>query len=125
VRGGAKLGAPAPPSVHAMLSRARAGAKMPKAFIQVLAGPRAGVRMALDKDRFIIGRAKASSDIAVPDVNLSRQHTMVEFMNDGFYVVDMGSTNGTEMAGKRISRHKLQSGDTFEVAGNRFRYEEE
>jgi pSer/pThr/pTyr-binding forkhead associated (FHA) protein len=90
----------------------------------VLSGPSAGARVRIDKNRFVIGRGKSTSDLAVADHSLSRQHIAIEFLLDGYYLVDMGSTTGTEVNGRRISRHRLANNDVFSVAGNRFRYEE-
>src|SRR4030042_446219 len=55
-----------------------------------------GQRFVVNKDRFIIGRGKQSSDLTIKDPNVSRQHAMVEFLNGQYYMVDMGSTNGIE-----------------------------
>ena len=63
-----------------------------------------GERLAVNKDRFIIGRGKQSSDLTIKDPNVSRQHAMVEFLNGQYYMVDMGSTNGVEYNGQRIAR---------------------
>ena len=50
----------------------------------------AGERLAVNKDRFIIGRGKQSSDLTIKDPNVSRQHAMIEFQNgDNLYLVGM------------------------------------
>ena len=40
-----------------------------------------GERVAITKDRFVIGRGKQSSDLTLKDPNVSRQHAMIEFQN--------------------------------------------
>ena len=70
----------------------------------------AGERMSVNKDRFIIGRGKQSSDLTIKDPNVSRQHAMIEFLNGQYYMVDMGSTNGVEYNGQRIARRPIGEG---------------
>lgn len=75
----------------------------------------AGEQLAVTKDRFIIGRGKQSSDLTIKDPNVSRQHAMVEFLNGQYYMVDMGSTNGVEWNGQRISRRPIAEGDVYRI----------
>lgn len=60
-----------------------------------------------------IGRSAGNNDIVVNDVNVSRNHLQIIQDDNGNYsVVDMGSTNGTYVNGKRISGEvRLQPGD--------------
>jgi pSer/pThr/pTyr-binding forkhead associated (FHA) protein len=75
----------------------------------------AGERLAVNKDRFIIGRGKQSSDLTIKDPNVSRQHAMIEFLNGQYYMVDMGSTNGVEFNGQRIQRRPISEGDVYRI----------
>jgi neural Wiskott-Aldrich syndrome protein len=75
----------------------------------------AGERLAVNKDRFIIGRGKQSSDLTIKDPNVSRQHAMIEFLNGQYYMVDMGSTNGVEYNGQRIQRRPISEGDVYRI----------
>lgn len=123
VRAGGKL-SEAPPSTRALLDRALAGVKMPRAYVRVLGGPRAGARLALTRERFVIGRIQ-SADLAIPDANVSRQHSMIELVGGRFWLVDMGSTNGPVHRGQRVTRLELSDGVEFEIGGSLIRYEEE
>lgn len=76
----------------------------------------------VNKDRFIIGRGKQSSDLTIKDPNVSRQHAMVEFVNGQYYMVDMGSTNGIEYNGQRIARKAVQDGDAFRICDHEIRF---
>ena len=67
------------------------------------------------KDRFVIGRGKANSDLTIRDPNVSRQHAVVEFSGGTYYIVDMGSTNGIEFRGQRVQRKAIQNGDVFRI----------
>ena len=82
----------------------------------------AGQRYVVNKDRFIIGRGKQSSDLTIKDPNVSRQHAMVEFLNGQYYMVDMGSTNGVEYNGQRIARKQIAEGDTFRICDHEIRF---
>lgn len=74
-----------------------------------------GERFPINKDRFVIGRGKQSSDLTLKDPNVSRQHAMVEFQNGVYFMVDMGSTNGVEYNGQRIARKQIAEGDVFRI----------
>jgi pSer/pThr/pTyr-binding forkhead associated (FHA) protein len=82
----------------------------------------AGERFVVNKDRFIIGRGKQSSDLTIKDPNVSRQHAMVEFLGGQYYMVDMGSTNGVEYNGQRIARKAIAEGDAFRICDHEVRF---
>jgi pSer/pThr/pTyr-binding forkhead associated (FHA) protein len=123
-RGGGKL-SEAPPSSRVLLDRARQGQAVPRAFLRVVTGPRAGVRLALTKERFVIGRAKTSTDLTLPDADVSRNHSVIELAGGAFWLVDLGSTNGPLVKGKRVARHQLKDGDEFQIGESLIRYEVE
>jgi hypothetical protein len=79
-------------------------------------------RLPVTKDRFIIGRGRQSSDLTIKDPNVSRQHAMIEFLNGQYYMVDMGSTNGVEYNGQRISRHPIAEGDVYRICDHEVRF---
>ena len=74
-----------------------------------------GEKFPVDKDRFVIGRGRQSSDLTLKDPNGSRQHAMVEQQNGVYFMVDMGSTNGVEYNGQRVARKPISEGDTFRI----------
>ena len=76
----------------------------------------------VNKDRFIIGRGKQTSDLTIKDPNVSRQHAMIEFSNGQFYILDMGSTNGVEYNGQRVQRRAIGDGDIFKVCDHELRF---
>ena len=66
-----------------------------------------------------IGRSK-KSDIRVNDVNASRRHACIKQVGENYQVIDLGSSNGTMVNGKRISQptwlqpdDKIVIGDTL------------
>lgn len=82
----------------------------------------AGEKVAIDKDQFIIGRGKQSSDLTIRDPNISRQHAMVERANGQYFMVDLGSTNGVEQHGQRVARKAIVEGDVFYICNHEIRF---
>ncbi len=63
---------------------------------------------------FVIGRSR-ECDLKVSDGNASRRHAEIVQEGATYFVVDLGSTNGTELNGRRVSREKLADGDRITV----------
>jgi hypothetical protein len=60
--------------------------------------------------RFVIGRSKVAG-LAIKDPNISRQHAVIEEHEGRFFLVDLGSTNGTWVSGERVARRAIADGD--------------
>jgi len=73
-----------------------------------------GQTMRVDKRRVLLGRSR-ECDIQVDDANVSRRHAELRQEGSTYWIVDLDSTNGIEVNGKRVKRAKLESGDTFTV----------
>ena len=69
-----------------------------------------GTKHELDSGRAVIGRSK-DCDIQLADPNVSRKHAEVRQEGAAYWVVDLGSTNGMEVNGRRQKRAKLRQGD--------------
>lgn len=83
------------------------------AFLQATEGPLTGQKFVVpDRDRVIVGRYEIY-DLVVPDPSISRKHFAVEKKADGYYVVDLGSLNGTQLNGHRVSTAKLEEDDSI------------
>jgi neural Wiskott-Aldrich syndrome protein len=74
-----------------------------------------GQSFLVNKDKFIIGRGKQTSDLTIKDPNVSRQHAMIEFDGNQFCIVDLGSTNGIEYLGQRVQRKIVVDGDVIRI----------
>jgi FhaA, N-terminal domain/FHA domain len=66
--------------------------------------------------RVVIGRSR-ECDVRVDDGNVSRRHVeVVQESPTAWVVVDLGSTNGTEVNGRRVSkRTRLDDGDRIKI----------
>ncbi len=60
----------------------------------------------------VLGRSR-ECDVRVADLNVSRKHAEVREDGDGHVLVDLGSTNGTLLNGRRVERERLEDGDTI------------
>ena len=71
-------------------------------------------RTRLTKRVSTMGRSR-DCDIVVADPNASRLHAEVRHIGLDYFLVDMGSTNGTEVNGQLVKRHALADGDTIVI----------
>jgi hypothetical protein len=69
-----------------------------------------GTKHELDDGRATIGRSK-DCDIQLSDPNVSRKHAEVRQEGAAYWAIDLGSTNGMEVNGRRQKRAKLRQGD--------------
>lgn len=68
--------------------------------LAILAGPDAGSVFRIEKPRITIGRTNA--DLTLNDTEASRQHAAIEVRDLTYWLVDLGSTNGTLYEGSKI-----------------------
>ena len=68
-------------------------------------------------------RRSSECDITLEDANVSRRHAEVRRIGDGYSLVDLGSTNGTEVNGQRIQETALMNGDVISVGTTRITFE--
>ena len=79
----------------------------------VLKGQRFEVRSPLAH----IGRG-AHNDVVLPDESVSDAHAKLQKREAGWYVVDMGSTNGTYVGGRRVeAEYKLEGSPDLRFGG--------
>jgi Protein of unknown function (DUF3662)/FHA domain len=83
-----------------------------------------GQRQEVTQPRAVIGRSK-DADIQVADPNVSRRHAEVRQEGATFWLVDLDSTNGIEVRGKRVRRLKLEDGTRFTIGSTEVTFSQE
>ncbi len=88
--------------------------------IEILRGFYEGLEVPLDRDWLVLGRGRGS-DLVLAEPTLSRAHAAVGYDRDGFFVQDLGSTNGSLVNGQRLTRAVLADGDEVQIGKLRIR----
>jgi FHA domain-containing protein len=83
-----------------------------------------GQRRSVDKKQIVLGRSR-ECDIQLADPNVSRRHAELRQEGSSYWIVDLDSTNGLEVNGRRVKRAKLDDGDTFTVGSTDVRFSRE
>ncbi len=77
--------------------------------------------IALDKERITIGR-RPGNDIHIDNLAVSGEHAAITIIGKDAFLEDLGSTNGTLVNGKLITKHILQNGDVIELGKYQLKY---
>ena len=81
-------------------------------------------RTVVSGDPFVIGRSR-ECDLVLDDPNVSRRHVELRREDGGWAVVDLGSTNGIKLNGKRSRGGRLNPGDEITLGLSRLTFEQE
>lgn len=84
-------------------------------------GPGMGTRYPLSDCPVVLGRG-ADCDIRINDHSVSRRHARIQPGADGYYAVDLQSTNGTFVNDIQSSICKLKDGDYLRVGNCIYRF---
>ncbi len=89
-------------------------------ILKVIEGAKAGSKVAVKKDRFLIGRSP-KCHLSAGSTAISRQHSVIMRHDGKVTVRDLGSRNGTLVNGKKITEEvELSSGDELAVGPLKF-----
>jgi adenylate cyclase len=71
----------------------------------------------------LIGRS-SNCQIVLPDTSISRRHTLIQQQNeDEYWLVDLGSSNGTRLNGRRLSQPcRLKARDAIRIHTHEFHF---
>ena len=84
----------------------------------------AGKRYELTKTPAVLGRSK-DCDIPVADPNVSRRHAEIRREDGDYTLVDLESTNGIEVNGRRVKQLKLEDGTKFTLGSTEITFSQE
>src|SRR3954469_15323342 len=84
-------------------------------------GPGMGTRYALTDTPMVLGRGN-DCDIRINDHSVSRRHARIQPGADGYYAVDLQSTNGTFVNDVPVSICKMKDGDYLRVGNCIYRF---
>lgn len=85
--------------------------------LAILSGPAQGTIIRANGPRLTIGRTEG--DVVLDDAEASRSHAAIEIYGDRALLRDLGSTNGTFAAGRRIDTLELAPQAEFQIGTSR------
>jgi pSer/pThr/pTyr-binding forkhead associated (FHA) protein len=94
----------------------------PGGSVRVQRGFYEGLEVPVDRDWMVIGRGR-SADLVIAEPTISRAHAAIGWDGEGFFMQDLGSTNGTRVNGKRQARARLADGDELALGRLRLRFQ--
>ncbi len=95
-----------------------------KAALVVLRGPSAGEIWTLDSERIDVGRTDDNA-LYLDDITVSRKHAVIEKVNSGWQLTDLGSLNGCYVNRVLIeSPVAIKTGDEIQIGKFRFSFYE-
>src|SRR5262249_13057253 len=108
---------PEPEPVAAAAAAAAGPEPEPEPALPPAVGRAGAAEYPVERGRLVIGRSR-ECDIRLADPNVSRKHAEIRREGSNFYVLDLDSTNGTEVNGRRARRARLEDGDTILVGSS-------
>ena len=109
--------APAPaPDARAPIDRTQVVGTVPTSGLSLVlrSGSAAGTRVAVNGTRLTAGRA-STCNLVVDDTTVSREHAAFVRRGETWWVVDLGSTNGTKVNGTRAAEQPVNPGDRIQL----------
>ncbi len=109
--------APAPaPDARAPIDRTQVVGTVPTSGLSLVlrTGSGAGTRIAVNGTRLTAGRS-SNCNLVVDDTTVSREHAAFVRRGETWWVVDLGSTNGTTVNGTRAAEQPVQPGDRIQL----------
>jgi pSer/pThr/pTyr-binding forkhead associated (FHA) protein/uncharacterized protein involved in exopolysaccharide biosynthesis len=91
------------------------------AYVILFTGDNPGRIYPIRSNDTLIGRAD-TAEVSIVDGSVSLHHARIMCRNQGFEIVDLDSTNGIFVSGKRVSRSPLRNGDRVSVGSIDFMF---
>jgi len=71
-------------------------------------------------ERFLIGRGR-HCDLVLDSAKVSREHAVIRREADGWWIEDLGSSNGTWLGRARVERRRIADGDEYSICAEKLR----
>ena len=91
-----------------------------------LVNVKGGQRVALNRSEFTIGKERRKVDFVIDNSSVSRTHAKIRIRAGEFFVLDLGSTNGTYVNGSKLTPNqetKLNNGDKIKISDEEFEFQ--
>src|SRR4051812_32819114 len=105
-------------ATHTLVVENRTTLKVRKCRLIVTAGPDQNREVVSDKERIRIGAHSSNDLVLAEDRTASRHHFEVQYTERGYLLVDLNSTNGTFLDGRRIERAYLSPGSQMRAGSS-------
>ena len=109
-------------ATHTLAIENRTTLKVRKCRLVVSGGPDLGKEVNTDKERIRIGGHGTNDLVLTEDRTVSRHHSEVQYTERGYLLVDLNSTNGTWLDGRRIERAYLSQGSVVRAGQSEIRF---
>ena len=93
-----------------------------RAHLALLTGEKAGTHYLIKDDRMTVIGRDGECLIRLEDPDASRRHAAIQPFGREFYIMDMGSTNGTLINGVREEKRILRHGDKITIGLQEFQF---
>lgn len=100
-----------------MIVETRTTLRVRRVRLTAVAGPDQGRELVTERERIRLG-SHPTCDLVLNDRTVSRCHAEIQFTDKGYLLVDLESTNGTYLEGRRIERAYLAPGAALKVGGS-------
>jgi len=108
-------------SPDAVRVRDMSGLKVDSAHLIVSSGGKLLAEVSLNRPRMILGRDPVC-DISLDSTYLSRFQNLFMQTDNGWMIIDLNSTNGCFVNGRRVREHRLRDGDAISVGHHLLRF---
>jgi type II secretory pathway predicted ATPase ExeA len=107
-----------PSAVH---QSRREALRIEAATLAVSSGGRKIAEVTLNRPRMVLGR-DASCDISLDSNYVSRYQNLFMATEEGWMLIDLNSTNGCFVNGRKVLEHKLRDGDLITLGQHHIRF---
>lgn len=96
-------------ATHTLVVENKTTLRLRKCRLSINAGPDSGKELVSDKERIRVGAHTTNDLVLTEDRTASRHHFEIQYTERGYLLVDLNSTNGTFLDGKRVERAYLNA----------------